>query len=240
MPAQRSRSAEVHRPLSARSALLSLLLGAPAEGLGAAQLVRCAAHVGISEATARVALSRAVAAGELRREGAAYRLGERMLARWERQGERDRVVAWDGGWEMVVVVATGRAPADRAATRARLAAARLAELREGVWLRPANLARPLPPDDDLQRFDAGPVDDPAALAARLWDLPAWAAEVAQTLATLEHTPDPARRLAVAAHLVRLLADDPLLPAALLPAGWPAEEARRRYAAYQVELLAQSG
>ena len=122
---------DVPKPLSARSALLSLLLGAPADGLSAAQLVGVAAHLGIGEAAARVALSRAVGAGELRREGTAYRLGEPLLARRRHQEERDSVRAWDGSWELVVVTATGRTSKGRAATRALLAGARLAELRRG-------------------------------------------------------------------------------------------------------------
>ena len=51
------------------------------------------------------------------------------------------------------------------------------------------------------------------------------------------THDPASRLAVAAHLVRHLTVDPLLPAALLPPDWPGAELRATYAAYQSELRA---
>ena len=45
------------------------------------------------------------------------------------------------------------------------------------------------------------------------------------------------RLAVAAQVVRHLAGDPLLPAALLPADWPAAQMRSAYAGYQAELRA---
>ncbi|WP_181312277.1 PaaX family transcriptional regulator C-terminal domain-containing protein [Nocardioides campestrisoli] len=232
-------SEDLPKPLSARSALLSLLLGAPAEGLSAAQLVAVAAHLGIGEPTARVALSRAVGAGELRREGTTYRLGERLLTRRRHQEERDSVRAWDGSWELVVVTATGRTSKARAATRTLLAAARLAELREGVWTRPANLARPAPTSEveRLEEFRATPADDPVALAARLWDLEGWSVATRATLALLEATAEPAHRLAVAARLVRLLAEDPLLPDELLPPDWPAARARERYAAYQGELHA---
>ena len=55
-----------------------------------------------------------------------------------------RTRVWGGEWEMVVITATGRGPAERADLRSRLTALRLAELREGVWLSPANLTRPPP------------------------------------------------------------------------------------------------
>lgn len=44
---------------------------------------------------------------------------------------------------------------------------------------------------------------------------------------------------MAAHVVRHLAADPLLPAALLPAGWPAGDMRTAYAGYQDELRSLS-
>lgn len=227
------------KALSARSALLSLLLGAPGEGLTAQQLVRCGEHLGISEATVRVALSRAVAAGELTRSETTYRLGEQLLARRRRQEEQDALVAWDGAWEVVVVTAVGRSSRDRSTTRTRLARARLAELREGVWMRPANLARSpgAGADDPLRLLRTEPVADPAGLAAELWDLEGWAASARDALALLERTAEPPRRLSVAAGLVRLLATDPLLPTVLLPPDWPAARARARYAAYQAELQA---
>ena len=53
------------RPLSARSAALSLLLGAEPPELRGADLVRLGEAFGISGPTMRVALSRLVAAGEL-------------------------------------------------------------------------------------------------------------------------------------------------------------------------------
>ncbi|WP_435847777.1 PaaX domain-containing protein, C- domain protein, partial [Streptomyces fumanus] len=135
------------RPLSARSVVLSLLLGAHPPELPGRDLVRLVAQFGIGASTARAALSRMAAAGDLRRTETGYRLSDRLLERQRRQDEavRPHTRAWDGDWEMVVITATGRGPAARADLRARLTALRLAELREGVWLRPANLRRRPPP-----------------------------------------------------------------------------------------------
>jgi phenylacetic acid degradation operon negative regulatory protein len=210
--------------------------------MSAAELVRAGEHVGVPAATARVALTRAVAAGDLRRadgDPGQYELGERLAARQRRQDEAvlDAETAWDGRWEMAVVVVAGRTGAERAGLRDRLASYRMAELREGVWIRPANLRRPRGYADEvvLSTFTATPDDDPVVLARQLWDLGDWAAQGRALLAQLEATREPAARLAVAATVVRQLATDPLLPAALLPADWPAAAMRTAYAAYQDEL-----
>jgi phenylacetic acid degradation operon negative regulatory protein len=224
-------------PLSARSAVLSLVLGSGADGLSAARLASAARHLGINPATVRVALTRAVASDELVRDGAHYRLGPRLLARRARQDAHEGVAPWDGTWELAVVVTSGRPSADRSALRARLTGARLAELREGVWMRPANLRRDgtALASDDVRVLAATPQDDPAELAATLWDLAGWADETRRVLAALADVVDPGPRLAVAAHLVRHLAGDPLLPDEIAPAGWPATQARDAYARYLAEL-----
>ena len=54
-------------------------------------------------------------------------------------------------------------------------------------------------------------------------------------ALVSATEAPAPRLAVAAHVVRHLTADPLLPRDLLPADWPGAELRSAYADYQAEL-----
>jgi phenylacetic acid degradation operon negative regulatory protein len=224
-------------PLSARSAVLSLLLGTPTRSLSAAQLAAAARHLEINPATVRVALTRAVAADELERDGSHYRLGPRLLERRARQDAHEAVVPWDGSWETAVVVTTGRSGTDRASLRSRLADARLAELREGVWMRPANLSRATADlsSADVRLFAATPHDDPARLAADLWDLAGWADETERVLAALDGTGEPGQRLAVAAHLVRHLATDPLLPDELQPPDWPAAAARAAYAHYLAEL-----
>ncbi|MGW2705614.1 PaaX family transcriptional regulator C-terminal domain-containing protein [Streptomyces sp. NPDC001340] len=232
------------RPLSARSVVLSLLLGAHPPELPVKDLVRLVEPFGVGGSTLRAALSRMVAAGDLRRTDGVYGLSARLLARQRRQDEalHPRTRAWDGDWEMVVITATGRGPAERADLRARLAALRLAELREGVWLRPANLARPLP--DDLARvaasYTAHPDGSPHDLVARLWPLDAWATTARTLLAHATGAHHPADRLTAFAAAVRHLLTDPVLPPALLPPDWPGEALRAAYAGYEEELAASVG
>jgi len=234
-------SMEELKPLPARSVVLSLVLGAVPHRMSPAELTRAGAHFGIPAATTRVALTRAVAAGDLRRDGSDYALGDRLLARQRRQDEavEDAELPWDGTWETAVIVVTGRSAAERAVLRESLGRARLAELREGVWMRPANLRRAPSYADDpvLTCLRSTPAGDPAALAAQLWDLEGWAAAGQSLVELLERTRQPPDRLAVAAQVVRHLTSDPLLPASLLPPDWPGAELRAEYAAYQAELRA---
>ena len=227
------------KPLPARSVVLSLLLGSHPDRMSPAQLTRAGEHFGIPASTLRVALTRAVAAGDLRREDSDYVLGDRLVARQRRQDEavEDAETPWDGEWEMAIVVVAGRPGPERAALRDQLSAARLAELREGVWTRPANLRRkPAYADDPvLSVFRSRPAEDPASLAAHLWDLESWTMEGERLRALLTNTSEPAERLAVAANVVRHLTADPLLPSELLPRGWPGPALRSLYASYQREL-----
>jgi phenylacetic acid degradation operon negative regulatory protein len=228
------------RPLTARSAVLSLLLGAHPPELAARQIVRAAESFGIADATLRVALTRMVAAGDLERADGTYRLSPRLL---ERQARQDaalglRTKAWRGGWAMVVVTATGRGAGERAQLRDELARMRFGELREGVWLRPDNLRHDAPSRSELATFTVRPVADAGTLAGALWDLAGWADAGRELLVTFrESRSDAGLRLAVAAAIVRHLLTDPLLPDELLPARWPSERLRTTYAAYQGELMA---
>jgi phenylacetic acid degradation operon negative regulatory protein len=231
-------------PLSARSVVLSLLLGTHPPALPVKELVRAVEPFGVGGSTLRAALSRMVASGDLRRTDAVYGLSDRLLARQRRQDEavEARTRAWDGDWEMVVITATGRGPAERADLRTRLTTLRLAELREGVWLRPANLRRTLP--DDLaqvaQTYIARPDRPARELADQLWPLGTWA-ETARTLhAHVADAHGPADRFTAFTAVVRHLLADPVLPPALLPADWPGAELRAAYADFQRELTGAIG
>ncbi|MFI7131762.1 PaaX family transcriptional regulator C-terminal domain-containing protein [Nonomuraea sp. NPDC050153] len=220
---------EERNNLSARSAVLSALLGSHPPRLPARHLVRIGALFGIAEGTVRVALSRMVAAGDLLQDDRFYTLSERLVERQARQDEsRDpHTRPWDGTWEVAVVTAERRAPADRAAFRATMTALRLAELREGTWMRPANLVRAWPEAVTAQctLIDGRPHADPTAL---LWDLDGWAAEAHRLERSLERAGGLAEGFLVSAAVLRHLLADPLLPDELLPAGWPGAELRARY------------
>lgn len=231
-------------PLSARSVVLSLLLGAHPDRMRTAEIIHAGEYFGISASTMRVALSRALASGDLRRAETGYELSDRLRARQRRQDEgvEDSGAPWDGSWEMAVVVVAGRSVADRASLREELAAARLAELREGVWMRPANLRRPITYAGDpvLECFTVMHPGEAPGLAAELWDLESWKLRGDDLLREFATEVDPALRLAIATGMVRLLASDPLLPAELVPAGWPGARLRQAYQDYQTELRSLAG
>ncbi|MGH3352057.1 MAG: PaaX family transcriptional regulator C-terminal domain-containing protein [Nocardioides sp.] len=228
-----------------RSAILSVLLGCYPDAIAPGRLVAAAGHFEMRESAVRAALTRGVASGDLERTEHGYRIGTRLRARHARQAE---AVApdpqpWDGSWETAFVVAAARTASDRAALRGLLTEHRLAELREGVWLRPANLSRTpaYQSHPDLTTCESRH-PDPALLAGQLWDLDGWSATARRLVSELEKTKNPVSRLTVAAALVRHLRTDPILPPSLLPSDWAGDELRTVYAAYQAELrsLAELG
>ncbi|MGP4013994.1 PaaX family transcriptional regulator C-terminal domain-containing protein [Streptomyces sp. 4N124] len=230
---------ELHlRPLSARSVVLSLLLGIHPPELPVKDLARVVEPFGVGGSTLRAALSRMTAAGDLRRTDAGYRIGDRLLERQRRQDDavEPSTRAWDGDWEMAVITATGRGPAERAELRTRLTTLRLAELREGVWLRPANLRRALPGDLHavLRPFTAHPEQPARDLAWTLWPLDTWARTAHALLSHVARVERPADRLTAFAAVVRHLLLDPVLPGELLPSDWPGPALRAAYADYQRE------
>jgi phenylacetic acid degradation operon negative regulatory protein len=236
------------RPLTARNVVASTLLGVRPPELSARVLVRSGELFGIAEGTTRVALSRMVAAGELEADGGRYRLTGRLLGRQARQDESraGATRAWRGGWRLAVVAVERRAAGERAELRAAMAALRTAEGREGVWLRPDNLDPDRLPearavaDRQCTWFSASPDGDQPALAASLWDLDGWAtaardlvARMSASLGDLEagDTATLAPGFVLSAAVLRHLQADPLLPAGLLPAGWPGDDLRRAYDRY---------
>jgi phenylacetic acid degradation operon negative regulatory protein len=81
-------------------------------------------------------------------------------------------------------------------------------------------------------------DDPAGLAAQLWDLPTWARDGDRLLADMADAGDVPERFVLAAAIVRHLLTDPVLPAELLPARWPGERLRLAYRDFAAELVAR--
>jgi phenylacetic acid degradation operon negative regulatory protein len=230
--------------LSARSVIASLLLGMRPPRLAGHRLVRACERFGFTANATRVALSRMVAAGELDLRDGAYALRGALLDRHQRQeaGRRPAVRPWDGTWVLAVIGAAGgaRPAGQRSAVRRSLAAARLAEWREGVWIRPDNLVGARPGIDECLWIAGGRPDDPVPTDA-LWDLGGWVRRARALIAGMADVapsataPEPSFRLAAA--VVRHLRDDPLLPPELLPDGWPGADLRVAYDGYEAAFQA---
>jgi len=224
--------------MTARSVVLSVLLGAHPAWASASELIRLTADFGIKESTLRVALTRMVSAGDLIRSADGYRLSDRLLARQRRQDEamRPRVKAWRGDWVVLIVTSVGTDARSRAALRTTMHHKRFGELREGVWIRPDNL------DLELDHEVTGRVrvlkardDEPAELAGQLWDLCGWADTGRRLLDEMVTATDVPGRFVVAAAMVRHLLTDPMLPAELLPVDWPGAALRASYHDFAKEL-----
>src|SRR6202008_1049307 len=216
--------------MTARSVVLSVLLGAHPAWASASELIRLTADFGIKETTLRVALTRMVGAGDL--------LSDRLLARQRRQDDamRPRTRPWRGDWLVLIVTSVGTDARTRAALRTTMHDKRFGELREGVWMRPDNLERELGPDvTDRGRLLTPRDAAPAQLAGELWALPAWAATGLRLLDEMGAATDVPGRFVVAAAMVRHLLTDPMLPAELLPADWPGGRLRAAYHDFATEL-----
>lgn len=227
--------------LTARSVVLSVLLGAHPAWASAAELVTLTADFGIREATLRVALTRMVGTGDLVRSADGYRLSDRLLARQRRQDAaiEPRERRWDGEWTTLLITSVGADARTRADLRNTLVQNRFGELRDGVWLRPDNLEVELAADvRDRMRVLSSRDADPAQLAGQLWDLPGWARDGRALLAEMTEAVDVPARFVVAAAIVRHLLTDPVLPAELLPRHWPGERLRVAYRDFAAELVAR--
>jgi phenylacetic acid degradation operon negative regulatory protein len=227
--------------MTARSVVLSVLLGAHPAWASAGELIRLTADFGIKETTLRVALTRLVGAGDLIRSEDGYRLSDRLLARQRRQDDamRPRTLPWRGDWLVLIVTSVGTDARTRAALRTTMHDNRFGELREGVWMRPDNLDADLGPDVTARvRVLKARDDAPAQLAGELWDLPGWAATghlLLDEMAQKSRASDIPGRFVVAAAMVRHLLTDPMLPDKLLPADWPGSRLRAAYHDFATEL-----
>jgi phenylacetic acid degradation operon negative regulatory protein len=227
--------------MTARSVVLSVLLGAHPAWATASELIRLTADFDIRQPTLRVALTRMVSAGDLVRSEDGYRLSERLLARQRRQDDaiNPRLRDWNGDWTTLVITSVGIDARTRAGLRNMLVANRFGELREGVWMRPDNLDTALPPDVRRRvRVLLARDADPSGLASRLWDLKGWARIGHELLAEMDSAADVPGRFVAAAAMVRHLLTDPVLPGELLPDDWPGAALRRVYTDFAAELSAR--
>jgi phenylacetic acid degradation operon negative regulatory protein len=235
------------RPLTARSVLASALLGESPPVLAVRRLVRVARVFGINENQARVALSRMAARGEVSSDGSGtYTLAGRLLERAGRLevARRADTRSFDGSWHHVVVTKTGDGARERRARRGALRDARLGELRDGVWLRPANLELAIGAQaaDGLAIFRSSPAEDQALLAAACFDLDGWARRAIALADALEGTALGDEGALAAgfernAEVLRHLQRDPLLPVELLPRAWPGDALRAAYESFDAQYRA---
>jgi phenylacetic acid degradation operon negative regulatory protein len=227
--------------MTARSVVLSVMLGAHPAWASAAELIRLTGDFDIKEATLRVALTRMVSAGDLVRSADGYRLSDRLLARQRRQDDamRPQLRPWRGSWTTLIVTSVGTDARTRATLRTTLQHKRFGELREGVWMRPDNLELEL--DAGVRgrvRIVQAHDDDPAGLAALLWDLPSWVHTGQRLLHDMAGAADVPERFVTAAAMVRHILTDPVLPDELLPEDWPGMRLRAAYNDFAAELLAR--
>ena len=243
----------VRRPLTARGVIASTLIGTNPPLLSARRLVRVGELFGINAGTIRVALSRMVVAGEVEKRERGYELVGHLLTRRDAQseGRATPVGRWNRSWEMVAVTGTAGSSSARSNLRSSLTRFRLGELREGLWVRPANLD----PDRNptlrshltpmTTSFSGHPDDDPRALAARLWDLDEWSRDARELIASIEALTQTLGSVAgddphllgpgfvESAAVLRLFSADPLLPGELEPTCWPAAALRSVYDDFDV-------
>jgi phenylacetic acid degradation operon negative regulatory protein len=227
--------------MTARSVVLSVLLGAHPAWATASELIRLTADFDIREPTVRVALTRMVSAGDLVRSEDGYRLSDRLLARQRRQDDaiNPRLREGDGTWTTLVITSVGTDARTRAHLRTTLHDHRFGELREGVWLRPDNLDTVLGEDvAERVRVLHTRDDDPVDLAFTLWDLSGWVRVGHHLLDEMSSAADVPARFTTAAAMVRHLLTDPVLPGELLPDGWPGAALREAYNDFAAELISR--
>lgn len=229
------------RKLTARSAVLSALLGAHPAEASSAGILTLATKLGFGQSAVRVALTRLVAAGDLDRSDGMYRLSARLIDRQRRQdfAVHHEATAWDGSWRLAVVTTGAGDSTQRAALRAALRTAKYGEVREGVWGRPNNVSTTVRADvrERLSLFHAVPEDDTARLITECFAPQEWARAAEELITMLRAAPVLVERFEIAAAIVRHILDDPLLPSEVLPARWPGQDIRRAYESFRVELTA---
>ncbi|CAM4315287.1 Transcriptional repressor PaaX [Mycobacterium basiliense] len=235
-----------NRPLSARSVLASALLGADQGRLTVAELVGLATQFGISDGAARTCLWRMVSTGELSSDGGSYALAGRLLERRQRVDEASRIAgamarSWDGTWELAIVSLDRRSAADRLELRKAATTLHLAELREGVWLRPNNLdPQRLPTsravlEQQCTQFHGAATQIAPDKVLSLFGLDEWAADARALIEAISVALEPDNNdysaetftyeFSLLIAVVRHLQLDPLLPTELIPDHWPGHALR---------------
>jgi phenylacetic acid degradation operon negative regulatory protein len=236
------------RPLSARSVLASALLGSDQGRLTVAELVAVASQFGMSAGAARTCLWRMVSNGELIGDDGSYALAGRLLERRQRVDEASRIDdaarLWDRTWELAIVSLERRSASDRVELRKAAIALHLAELREGVWIRPDNLDPQRFPtfrsvlDQQCIHFHRAATDITADKVRSLFSLGEWADDAGVLIEAMDAALNANKRdesaesftyeFALSIAVVRHLQLDPLLPVEFTGDQWPGNTLRSTY------------
>jgi phenylacetic acid degradation operon negative regulatory protein len=215
------------------------------------------APLGIAAPAVRTAVSRMVRQGWLDPErlpgGPGYRLTPRAMRRLDDAAARiyrTRTPRWDGAWHLVALGGIGdRATRDR--VRAGLTFLGYAPLGDRVWIaaHASGEVATLLENESIaaHMFSSRLEGDPSALAAQAWDLEAlgrayheWHRDAEAIAASAGDDPGDELAFVVRSQLVhewrKFLFRDPGLPRALLPAGWPGEQAAKFFDAETQRLL----
>lgn len=227
-----------HIPMTAKRLVLSLFAALNEHSLPISRLITGAEIFGIEEAAVRVAINRLVKEKLLSSiERGTYFVGDNgkvlyeASRAWERQNEK--LLEWNGNWFCVHTSHLGRS--DRKALRQRLRAFRLwgfAELEEGFWVRPANLALSCE-QLAIELKELGLGDEAVILLASellsknsrfadgLWDRQHLEKSYVTALDAMSHSQSKLKSLPlfeasrevfeIGAAVVSVLTDDPLLP-----------------------------
>jgi phenylacetic acid degradation operon negative regulatory protein len=226
-------------PLSARSIILSVLLGTHPPLLSGRSLIGLAELFDIRPGTVRTALSRMTASGELLVDDGAYALGPRMLQRQHQQDEGRNAPedVWNGRWFTAITTADRRSVAERRSFRSAMIGARMAELRPDIWMRPANIVEPDRPEDVIMLVGVLSADDPIDLVEQLWplsELNRQSNTLRTSIARHRNSLDDdghtvlANTFALSAAAVRFLRVEPQLPDELVPPDWDPPRLRAAY------------
>lgn len=204
-------------------------------------LLRFLSLLEIDGGVVRTAVSRLAADGWLARDKVGrksfYRLAAGGRERFETAVEHvyhSREAAWDGRLDLLLI---GNG-SDREVARAALNEAGFGSPIPGVWVAPSGTAVPSEATEAIRLDVTADSDNGRQLIGASWSLDAIAAgyrDFLNTFAPLEGwcstssgaSPEEGilARVLLIHHYRRVLLRDPLLPEALLPAEWPAREAR---------------
>ncbi|MBK7722716.1 MAG: PaaX family transcriptional regulator [Austwickia sp.] len=215
-----------------------------------AGLVKALSALGIAPPATRTAVSRMAREGWLepvelggQRGYSATAVARRHLQEAHRRIYRSQRAQWDGTWDVVTISHHG-SRASRNRLVASLGYLGYAALAPGVWVAPrrsAELAERLGAEHAQWHAFTGTFDGvDHDLAARLWDLEsladqyrAFTGRLAADRELLEAGVSAQEAFVMRSRTVhqwrKFLFLDPGLPAAVLPADWPGEEAAHRFA-----------